>query len=81
MWRKQLVDNTRQLKLEACRARQRTRMEIIMLGGAEVVRAVDAPDAIPMAEVVVGAGSDAWARANAGGGLVANAAVAYIGPS
>ena len=56
-------------------------MEIIMLGGAEVVRAVDAPDAIPMAEVVVGAGSDAWARANAGGGLVANAAVAYIGPS
>ena len=44
VWRKQLVDNTMQLKLGADRARQRSDME--MLGGTEVVRAVDAPGAI-----------------------------------
>ena len=47
MWRKQLVDNTRQLKLGAGRARQRTDME--MLDGTEVVRVVSASEAGPVA--------------------------------
>ena len=42
MWRKQLVDNTRQLKLGADRARQRAEME--MLDGTEVVRMVGASE-------------------------------------
>ena len=44
-----------------------------MLDGTEVVRAVDAPGAMPEAEDMVGAGADAGARAEAGGGLVAEA--------
>ena len=50
MWRKQLIDSTRQLKLGADRTRQRTEME--MLDGTEVVREVDASDsgAGPMVE-------------------------------
>ena len=45
MWRKQLVDNTRQLELGADKARQRTDME--MLDGIEVVRVVGASEAGP----------------------------------
>ena len=47
VWRKQLVDNTRQLKLGADRARQRTDME--MLDGTKVVRVVGALEAGPVA--------------------------------
>ena len=47
VWGKQLVDNTRQLKLGAGRARQRTDME--MLDGTEVVRVVGALEAGPVA--------------------------------
>ena len=68
VWREQLVDNTRQLKLGADRASQRTDME--MVDGTEVVRAVDAPEAVPVAEDVVGTGADAGTRAEAGDGLV-----------
>ena len=48
VWGKQLVDNARQLKLGADRAKQRTDMK--MLDGTEVVRAVGAPEAGPVAE-------------------------------
>ena len=58
MWRKQLVDNTRQLKLGADRARQRTEME--MLDGTEVVRMVGASGAGPVDE------DGMWIEANAG---------------
>ena len=57
MWRKQLVDNTRQLKLGADRARQRTDME--MLDGIEVVRVVGASEAGPVAVDEMGIGADA----------------------
>ena len=39
LWRKQLINNTRQLKLGADRAREKTVME--MLDGIEVVRVVE----------------------------------------
>ena len=42
VWRKELVDNTRQLQLGADRARQLTDMEL--LDGTEVVRAVGEVD-------------------------------------
>ena len=40
MWRKQLVDWTRQLKLGAGRARQRSKM--LMLDGIDIARVVEA---------------------------------------
>ena len=39
-WRKQLVDRTRQLKLGADRARQRT--DMLMLGGTDIVGTMEA---------------------------------------
>ena len=68
VWREQLVDNTGQLKLGDDRARQMSDME--MLDGTEVVRAVDAPGAVPGAVGVVGTGEHAKTGADAGGGLV-----------
>ena len=43
VWRKQLVDRTRQLKLGADRARQRT--DMLMLDGTDIVREVEAAGA------------------------------------
>ena len=43
VWKKQLADNTRQLKLGADRARQRTELE--MLDGTDIVREVEAAGA------------------------------------
>ena len=43
VWRKQLVDRTRQLKLRADRARQRT--DMLMLDGTDIVREVEAAGA------------------------------------
>ena len=47
VWRKQLTDSTRQLRLGADRARQRTELE--MLDGTEVYSAVDGAGAESMA--------------------------------
>ena len=57
VWRKQLVGNTRQLKLGADRATQRTDMEV--LDGTEVVRVVGTPEAGPVVEGEVGTGAGA----------------------
>ena len=54
VWRKQLVDKTRQLKLGADRARQRT--EMLMLDGTDIVRLVEAAGSRHEA---VGAGPEA----------------------
>ena len=58
VWRKQLVDRTRQLKLGAERARQRT--EMLMLDGIDIVRVVGAAgtrhEAGPGAEIGLEAG-------------------------
>ena len=43
VWRKQLVDRTRQLKLGADRARQRS--DMLMLDGTDIVRVVEAAGA------------------------------------
>ena len=48
MWRKQLVDSTRQLRLGADRARQRTELE--MLDGTEVASVVGASGTEPVVE-------------------------------
>ena len=45
-----------------------------MLDGAEVVRVVDAPEAVPVAEGKVGTGASAGTRAEAGDGLMVDAA-------
>ena len=66
VWRKQLVDNTRQLKLGADRARQRGLTWAGVLDGTKVVRAVGAPGAVLEAEDMVGTGADARTRAEAG---------------
>ena len=71
VWRKQLVDSTRQLKLGADRARQRTEME--MLDGTEVVSVVGASGAEPVAEGGVWIGADAESAAEAGDGHLADA--------
>ena len=69
VWRKQLVDNTRQLKLGADRARQRTDME--MLDGTMVVTVVGASEAGLVVVDGMGIGADAGSVAEAGGGPVA----------
>ena len=45
-----------------------------MLDGTEVIRAMDAPEAVPEAEDMVGTGADAGTRVEAGDGLMVDAA-------
>ena len=71
VWRKQLIDSTRQVRLGADRARQRTELE--MLNGTEVVSVVGPPGAEPMIGGGEWIGADVESIAEAGDGYPADA--------
>ena len=71
VWKKQLVDSTRQLKLGADRARQRTELEV--LDGTEVITVVNGAGAEPVAEGGVLLEAAAGSAAEAGGHPAADA--------